>query len=135
MNTHLDLVMDALGFDYYSMNTVRSGNGKYPPHDIWSEKIKDIDYTQIDFALSGWDKEDIIVTLSKNILTVKGINPKKTKEINYHTIGISKKSFTWEKVINEHVIIESVEFVNGILSIRCYLELPEEQKLKTFSIK
>ena len=134
MKTHLDLVMDALGFDHYSMNPVHAGNGKYPPHDIWSEKIHGIDYTQIDFALSGWNKEDISVELGKNILTVEGVNPKTSKEINYHTIGISKKSFLWQKVVNDHIMVDKVLFTNGILSVRCHLELPDEQKPKQFDI-
>ena len=52
----------------------------------------------------------------------------------YHTVGISKKNFVWEKVVSDHVIVDGVTFDNGLLSVRCHVEIPEHQKPKTFQI-
>jgi molecular chaperone IbpA len=113
------------------MSTVNKSN--FPPYDILSI---DKDNYLIRFAVAGFSKEDIEVTLDKNALVVKG--NKEEEEDNtdaYFYKGIAARSFTQTFPLAEHIEVVSADLKDGILSIKLERNLPDELKPKTIKIK
>src|SRR5210317_305263 len=69
----------AIGFDrlFDVMNNIRGSDVNYPPYDIIKE---DEETFLIEFALSGFSKNDLNIVVKENHLTIEGTYGKDTKE-------------------------------------------------------
>lgn len=97
---------------------------KYPYYNIISRSETNKDIIEIEMALAGFEKNNIMVFKEYDQLTI--IGKKKSESKNYIHKGISSRSF--RKVFNlfEEVKIDNALFSNGILTI-C-ISLPLENK-------
>lgn len=92
-----------------SLDTVKSN---WPPYDIVKENENT--YT-VKYALAGFDKGDISVTVEGTELVVKGNSTAEDKE--YLWKGISSRAFEHRINLADGMEVGTAEFINGILKI------------------
>lgn len=108
----------------------------YPPYNVIYSKDKNEWY--LEFALAGFEKDDITITTDKNVLTVSG-ETKEDKElpedIRYVYKGIAGRKFSRSFTLPEYAEVAKAELKHGILTIDLVINIPEEKKPKTITIK
>ena len=122
----------AIGFDrlFDVMNNIRGKDVNYPPYDIIKQ---DEETFIIEFALSGFSKDDLNITVKENHLTIEG-DYIRGEDLEYLHKGIAKRSFTRDFVLADTLHVEDVTFSEGILRITIKQIVPEEQKPKKIKI-
>ena len=122
----------AIGFDrlFDVMNNIRGKDVNYPPYDIIKQ---DEETFIIEFALSGFSKDDLNITVKENHLTIEG-DYIRGEDLEYLHKGIAKRSFTRDFVLADTLNVEDVTFSEGILKIVIKQIVPEEQKPKKIKI-
>ena len=109
------------------MEALAGARDNYPPHNI----IDGSDgRTTLELALAGFSREDLEVTTERNVLTVSAKKSPQDKELKYQHKGISYRTFARNWQMGDDVEVESVDFVDGLLSITLRKELPDKQKRK-----
>jgi len=106
-------------FPFY--NIVKKGNNKF----------------DIEVALAGYDKKDILVEYEDNLLRIKSVKDYESgKESNgiIHR-GIAKRYFSKAFTIADDVEIEGAELKNGLLKVSLKKIVPEGKKPKTIIVK
>ena len=106
----------------------------YPPYN--QIKLNDKEYI-LSFALAGFSKDDVSVSLDNRKLTIKG--EKKETELpegaEYLHKGIAARKFTDIFTLPEFVEVVGAEFKDGILDIKLEKQIPEDKLPKTIEIK
>jgi molecular chaperone IbpA len=101
-----------------------STDDKYPHYNLIDRSDQYKNIIEIEIALAGFSKSDIMVFKEYDQLTI--IGKKKSESKIYIHKGISTRSFRKVFYLVEEVIIENALFRNGILTI-C-VSLPVESK-------
>jgi molecular chaperone IbpA len=102
----------------------------YPPYNI----VKlDEDRQQLQLALAGFDKEDIVVAMERKVLNIS-VQTSMDDSIEYVHKGIAKRTFSRNWQLSDDTTIEDVAFDNGLLSVTLKREIPEKQRRKVFDI-
>jgi molecular chaperone IbpA len=107
----------------------------YPPYNV--KKFEDGSW-RIDFALAGWRKEEIDITVKDRTLTVASNYDPADDEIAEAEVvyqGISQRKFTTNFALAEYVEVEAAEMTDGILTIHLVTNLPDELKPKKIDIQ
>jgi len=129
----MDLFNDPFFKTFNQLQKV-STTTNYPPHNI--VKLNETEYT-ISFALAGFTKDDVSVSLDNRKLTIKG--DKRDIELpegaEYLHKGIAARKFTDIFTLPEFVEVTGAEFNDGILNIMLEKQVPEEKKPKSIDIK
>ena len=124
----------SIGFDrmFDSLNEVSQINtSNFPPYNI--RKIKDGKY-QIEMALAGFSKKDINCELQDGVLTISAKKEDKDNNTLIHQ-GIASRSVVRKFTLSEYIKVEGADFIDGVLKVKLFEELPEEKKIKTIKIK
>ena len=103
----------------------------YPPYNI--KKIDKENY-QLEMALAGFTKADVIVEVKENTLTISGKSSDKEEDSFVHQ-GIARRAFKRRWTLAEHLEVDEAKLKDGILIVKMKLNLPEEKKPKTITIK
>lgn len=122
-----------VGFDRLFNEIERAANLKdngFPPHNII--KDEENEYT-IEVAVAGYGKDDLSVSLDKNVLNINGEKQNK-KEHDYVHRGISSRKFNKSFTLSEHVDVYGSELKDGILSIKLIRLVPEEEQTRLIDI-
>jgi molecular chaperone IbpA len=131
----MDLLKDPffIGWDSFfkEIEGLPKNTSNYPPYNL--VKFTDDTY-MIELALAGFSKDDIEVSQEKNNLTIKG-NIEEDGQESYIHEGIATRSFTRTFSLAEHIEIKHITWLNGILSVSLFRNVPENQKPKIFKIK
>ena len=102
-----------------------AGSGtNYPPYNIYNGSDS---RTILEVALAGFSKEELSVESERNVLTISA-NKSSKEDRKYSYKGISNKNFSRNWQLADDVEVESVEFADGLLTIKMLKELPEKQK-------
>ena len=106
-------------FPFY--NIVKKGNNKF----------------DIEVALAGYDKKDIVVEYEDNLLRIKSVKETKSDKEKDGVIhqGIAKRYFSKAFTIADDVEIEGAELKNGLLKVSLKQIIPADKKLKTITVK
>ena len=115
-----------LGLDEtFSRLEAFAGSGtNYPPYNIYNGSDS---RTILEVALAGFSQGDISVETERNVLTIAA-NKSSKEERKYSHKGISHKNFSRNWQLADDVEVESVDFKDGLLTIKLMKELPEKQK-------
>ena len=118
-----------LGFDetFSRLEALAGSRDNYPPHNVVNGSDG---RTILELALAGFSREDLEVTTERNVLTVSAKKSPQDKELKYQHKGISYRTFARNWQMGDDVEVESVDFVDGLLSITLRKELPDKQKRK-----
>ena len=110
----------------------------FPPYNI----VKTGEHTyDVELALAGFTKDDIVVEYKENLLTVKSKpNKDPADEVEKYDDGvqhrgISKRMFTRTFTIANDVEVKGAELKNGLLIVSMERIIPEHKKAKTIEIK
>ena len=125
-------------FEHMMDDSFFRGNSNFPPYNI----VKTGEHTyDVELALAGFGKDDIIVEYKENQLTVKS-KPNKDPadegekyDEGMHHRGISKRMFTRTFTIANDVEVKGAELKNGLLIVSMERIIPEHKKAKTIAIK
>ena len=106
-------------FPFY--NIVKKGNNKF----------------DIEVALAGYDKKDIVVEYEDNLLHIKSVKESKSDKEKDGVIhqGIAKRYFSKVFTIADDVEIKGAELKDGLLKISLKKIVPEAKKKKTIEVK
>ena len=106
-------------FPFY--NIVKKGNNKF----------------DIEVALAGYDKKDIIVEYEDNVLHIRSVKETKSDKEKDGVIhqGIAKRYFSKAFTIADDVEIEGAELKNGLLKVSLHQIVPESKKPKQITVK
>ena len=106
-------------FPFY--NIVKKGNNQF----------------DIEVALAGYDKKDIVVEYEDNLLRIKSVKETKSDKEKDGVIhqGIAKRYFSKAFTIADDVEIEGAELKNGLLKVSLKKIVPEGKKPKKITVK
>jgi molecular chaperone IbpA len=102
----------------------------YPPYNV--KKVND-DHFVMEFAVAGFTKKELDVSVEKDVLTVKG--EKIGSEDEYLYKGIAARKFIRSFSLPEYFEISSASSADGILYIDLHRNVPEEYKKWHVEIK
>jgi len=117
-----------LGFDdvfRHNLNMEMKSPAAFPPFDLYEDGGK----TVIEFALAGYSKENIKVTVENSTLKITA-NKEKTRNTSgkYLHQGIALRSFYKQFALSENAVVDSAEYKDGILKITVSVIVPDEKK-------
>ena len=122
-----------LGYDRFNRQFTKEvlpyAEVNYPRYNI----VKDKDDYTIEIGLPGWTKDDLEVSLRESILTIEG--KKQDASAKYIHRGVSGKAFKRTFTLHEDLVVQDVNFKNGMLTVYIEAVIPDEKKPKTFRIK
>lgn len=108
---------------------------KYPPYNILK---KDDDQYLIRIAVAGFNKDELMVEVENNMLTVTGqknIDADVGSEYQVLYQGIAERSFKRQFKLQAYIEVSDVELKDGLLNISLVRIVPEELKPKRLEIK
>jgi len=112
--------------------------GIFPPYNIGKTGENTYD---VELALAGFGKDDIIVEYKENQLTVKSKpNKDSADEVDKYDEGvlhrgISKRFFSKSFTIANDVEVKGAELKDGLLKVSMERIIPEHKKAKLIDIK
>ena len=114
--------------------TLRTTQNNYPPYNVI--KVKD-DLFILEFALAGFDKKEVSITVENNQLKVSGQRSEVEgdESVTFLHKGIAARKFSTVFNLPEYMEVESALFSNGILEVTLEKHVPEEKKPKSITIK
>ncbi len=117
---------------FYRLESMSSQPVNYPPYNL----IKHDNTTfEIEIALAGFSKDEIVVETETNVLKVASKDKKDARQPRkYLHNGLSKRSFTNTWQLGDDVKVSDVSFTDGLLSIRLEKIIPEHQRKISYSI-
>lgn len=111
--------------------TEHESEPNYPPHNYIKESSVDF---RLEFALAGYNKEDIKVSTEWNKLFVECKKTEDDSAVEYIHRGIAKRSFVWSRTLSDDVEVTDVSFENGMLVIKLRRVIPDHQKKKVYDL-
>jgi len=105
----------------------------YPPYNIF--KHNDDTY-EIEIAVTGFSKDEVIVEIDQNQLIVKGIRDKSsdvTAEFLHR--GLALRDFTRSWTLAEHMEVGNGTIKNGVLTIELKRVVPDALKPRVLKLK
>ena len=116
-----DYVRSSLTSTFPFYNIVKKGDNKF----------------DIEVALAGYDKKDIMVEYEDNVLHIRSVKETKSDKEKDGVIhqGIAKRYFSKAFTIADDVEIEGAELKNGLLKVSLHQIVPESKKPKQITVK
>jgi molecular chaperone IbpA len=122
-------------FDTMERRFSNSVGNNYPPHNIL--KTGDNRY-EIQIAVTGFEKDEIAVTVESNVLTVRGEGEESVRHENpdivYLHRGLATRDFVREFPLAEHIEVNGAEIKNGMLIIKLFRNIPDSEKPRVIDI-
>ena len=103
----------------------------YPPYNI--KKTGDNTYA-IELAVAGFGKQDIEIELAEGKLIVKGVLGDNTED-NFLFKGIANRAFTRTFALDDQIVVQDADMINGMLRIFLERIIPEHKKPKKIEVK
>ena len=119
----------SLGFDetFSRLEALAGAGTNYPPYNVINGRDG---RTTLEIALAGFSSEDIRVETERNVLSVSANKAPRDKERTYAHQGISYRTFSKNWQLGSDVVVENVEFTDGLLVVDLKKELPEKERRK-----
>jgi len=127
-----------LGFDdsFNKLMGLRNDLNKhissYPPYNI--KKLDEKEF-ELEFAVAGFDKKDIKVTVNGGKLHVSGVMSDEKESAEYLHKGIATRSFSSTFALGEYVEVEEAKVDNGLLKVKVKKYVPEHLQPKEITVK
>ena len=121
-----------VGFDtlFEELNAV--ANRKEPNYPAYNIAKDDDEHYRVEVALAGFSTDEISIQTEKGILTIEANKAEERGE--YIHQGIAKRGFSKMFRLAEYMKVEDAQFVDGILTIFLYREIPDADRPKQISI-
>lgn len=102
----------------------------YPPYNV--KKVNE-DHFVMEFAVAGFSRKELDISVERGILTLKG--EKLDKEDEYLYKGIATRKFIRSFSLPEYFEITGASALDGILYIDLHRNMPEDLKPRQIEIK
>ena len=124
-----DIEKYSIGMDewLHRMGAVHESKTNYPPYNLVKESSIEF---RLDIALAGFKREEIKVFTENNKLFVEGAQSREDEGVEYIHKGLASRDFTRVWTISDDVVVDDVDYADGILSIKMRRVIPEHQKRK-----
>ena len=119
-----------LAQEFEKLFTPQHIKATYPPYNV--NKISD-EHLVLEFALAGFNRGGIDISVEKDILTIKG-ERQEDEGANYIHKGIAARKFTRSFNLPEYFEVDRASMIDGILYIDLYKRVPEDKKPKKIEI-
>ncbi len=126
-----------LGLDIDKFFSNTSTTPAYPPYNV----IKHGDGSQTDeyfleFALAGFTKNNISISVEKGILSIVGEKPEREFQEGegYVYKGIAARKFSRSFTLPDYFEVTDAKMEDGMLYIYLWKNVPEEKKPKSIKI-
>ena len=123
-----------LGFDHIfdQLENIHShAKDTYPPHNV----VKHDAYRyEIELAVAGFSKEHIDIEIKDHVLTIRGDRPQRRLQELYVHKGISARNWSKSFRLSEYTEVNGADLVDGILTVKLEVVLPEEKLPRKISI-
>tara|TARA_X000001382_G_scaffold130480_1_gene125487 strand:- start:174 stop:620 length:447 start_codon:yes stop_codon:yes gene_type:complete len=122
-------------FDEMTTHLPHLTANNFPPYNIVKHDSNKYD---VEMALAGYSKDDVIVEYENNQLTIKSKPyPKDEEKEDTDVIhkGIAKRYFSKVFTIADDVEVKGAELKDGLLKVGLERIVPDHKKAKTFEIK
>jgi len=122
-------------FDTMERRFSNSVGNNYPPHNIL--KTGENQY-EIQIAVTGFEKNEIAVTVESNVLTIRGDGEESVRHENpdivYLHRGLATRDFVREFPLAEHIEVKGAEIKNGMLIVKLFRNIPDSEKPRVIDI-
>lgn len=120
-------------FDDMERRFASQVSNNYPPYNV--AKLQENLY-EIEMAVTGFERDEIKVTVEQNELTIVGERDKSKSDVTVEFLhrGLALRDFERKFTLAEHMKIASATIKNGILQIRIERIVPEEMKPRVIDI-
>jgi molecular chaperone IbpA len=120
-------------FDNFEQRFANQIQQNYPPYNILKH---DDDTYEIEIAVTGFDKDEVIVEIDQNNLIVKG----QRKEVDlveptYLHRSLATRDFTRSWTLAEHMEVGEGRIKNGVLTIELKRVVPDSLKPRVLKLK
>ena len=105
----------------------------YPSYNIAKD---DDEHYRIEVALAGFSSDDISIQTEKGVLTIEAKKEEAkgdTMEKYIHR-GIAQRAFSKMFRLAEYMKVDDAQFVDGILTVFLYREIPEADRSRQITI-
>lgn len=104
----------------------------YPPYNV--VKTGENSY-EIQLAVSGFDKDEITVEVNQDQLVIKG-ERKREDDSSYEYLhrGLATRDFTRSWALADHMLVDSGNIKNGVLTVYLKRIIPEALKPRQVKI-
>ena len=123
-----DFLNRSVGWDNLFEDFARP-TSSFPPYNI----VKVEEGAEIHLALAGYSKDDVSVTFQDGIITISS-DGSQDEDVQYAYKGIAKRKFTSKFSLGQDYEVQDVSMKDGMLYVFVAEVLPEEKRLKTFTI-
>lgn len=106
-------------------------NQNKPSYDIIKNNEN---HFTINLLTAGFKEDEVKVEVEKRHLKIEGKKSSKDKEHQFLHKGIKQDNFQISFQLAEHMIVQSAEMSDGLLSVSVILEVPEAQKPQVINI-
>jgi molecular chaperone IbpA len=104
----------------------------YPPYNI---KKNDENHYTIEIAVAGFGQQDIDIEMADGKLLVRGNVKSEEDQENFLFKGIANRAFTRSFVLNDEVVVNDAEMINGMLKIFLERLIPEHKQPKKIAVR
>lgn len=101
----------------------------YPPYNI---KKTGTNTYQIEVAVAGFGKEDIDVELMEDTLVITGKTTEDKSDFLFR--GIANRAFTRSFTLNDQIVVNNAEIVNGMLRVSLEKIIPDHRKPRKINV-
>ena len=120
-------------FDNFEHRFANQIQQNYPPYNILKH---DDDTYEIEIAVTGFNKDEVVVEIDQNNLIVKG----QRKEVDlveptYLHRSLATRDFTRSWTLAEHMEVGEGRIKNGVLTIELKRVVPEALKPRVLKLK
>ena len=121
-----------VGFDTLFEELNALADRKEPNYPAYNIAKDDDEHYRIEVALAGFSQEEINIQTEKGILTIEA--NKSEENGSYIHQGIAKRAFSKMFRLAEYMKVEDAQFVDGILTVFLFKEVPDVDRPKRISI-
>jgi molecular chaperone IbpA len=120
-------------FDNFEQRFANQIQQNYPPYNILK---RDEDTYEIEIAVTGFDKDEVVVEIDQNNLIVRG----QRKEVDlveptYLHRSLATRDFTRSWTLAEHMEVGEGRIKNGVLTIELKRVVPDSLKPRVLKLK
>ena len=126
------LARQFVGFDTLFEELNALADRKEPNYPAYNIAKDDDEHYRVEVALAGFSQEEISIQTEKGILTIEA--KKAEEQSNYIHQGIAKRAFSKMFRLAEYMKVEDAQFLDGILTVFLYREVPDADRPKQISI-
>jgi molecular chaperone IbpA len=120
-------------FDNFEQRFANQIQQNYPPYNILKH---DEDTYEIEIAVTGFDKDEVVVEIDQNNLIVKGQRKEVSlAEPTYLHRSLATRDFTRSWTLAEHMEVGEGRIKNGVLTIELKRVVPDSLKPRVLKLK